>query len=567
MSNMRFHRLSLGVFAVALLLGAAPQPLELAFSGLPPLAGLALSPQGGLFATVSAQGGLVIQIFGSKSWTALARTGGQPRGLAFDDAGDLYVADNALGRILRITPWGETLVAAARCGGAPIIAPEGVAVAADGAVYFTDTGASRVCRVGKQGDSEVLTSEVKLPGAIAVSADGLFVADSARKIWRVSHDGKQTIQYATVPEGRPTGMALDEKGTLYVALQGAGKVVALTPAGTLTTAGSVPGPESGPVAFGGIDMRTLFIGESSAGAVYKSRPPNRALRQVWESDPPDGAVRDPKLVPCYRFSTDDNIWFLRDIARNEDKYKSIFDNPYLAMWRDLHSKYGTKVHHNLYYQTEGFNLSQMPDKYRAEWQRNSDWMRLSFHALANNPDRPYIHASAEQIVRDYRLVVREIERFAGKEVLHPITTIHWGETTLAAARALRREGIRILAGYFEVRNDLPAVGYYLTVPQLRHMMGRDYWKDTREDILFVRHDIVVNTVPLAGIDGHLERVASDPNQSQVMELMIHEQYFYPDYQAYEPDYRQRVERAIEWVTKRGYKPVFFEEEPWTAATR
>jgi hypothetical protein len=221
----------------------------------------------------------------------------------------------------------------------------------------------------------------------------------------------------------------------------------------------------------------------------------------------------------------------------------------------------------LAFQTESFNLSQMPDKYRAEWQRNSDWMRLSFHALANNPDRPYVHASAEQIVRDYRMVVREIERFAGKEVLHPITTIHWGETTLAAARALRREGIRILVGYFEVRNDLPAVGYYVTVPQLRYMMGRDYWKDTREDILFVRHDIVVNTVPLDGIDRHLERVASDPNQSQVMELMIHEQYFYPDYRSYEPDYRQRVERAIEWVTKRGYKPVFYEEEPWTAVTR
>ena len=96
--------------------------LELAFGGLPPLAGLAVSPQGGLFATTAAQGGLVIQIFGRKSWTALARTGGQPRGLAFDGAGDLYVADNALGRILRITPWGETRVAASRCGGAPIVA-------------------------------------------------------------------------------------------------------------------------------------------------------------------------------------------------------------------------------------------------------------------------------------------------------------------------------------------------------------------------------------------------------------------------------------------------------------
>jgi hypothetical protein len=45
----------------------------------------------------------------------------------------------------------------------------------------------------------------------------------------------------------------------------------------------------------------------------------------------------------------------------------------------------------------------------------------------------------------------------------------------------------------------------------------------------------------------------------VIELIIHEQYFYPDYQAYESDYRQRVESAIEWVTRHGYKPVFFED--------
>ena len=42
-----------------------------------------------------------------------------------------------------------------------------------------------------------------------------------------------------------------------------------------------------------------------------------------------------------------------------------------------------------------------------------------------------------------------------------------------------------------------------------------------------------------------------------MELMIHEQYFYPDYRDYEPDYRQRVETAIKFVVDRGYKPVFY----------
>jgi hypothetical protein len=54
-------------------------------------------------------------------------------------------------------------------------------------------------------------------------------------------------------------------------------------------------------------------------------------------------------------------------------------------------------------------------------------------------------------------------------------------------------------------------------------------------------------------------VAADPHQAEIMELMIHEQYFYSDYRAYEPDYRQRVERALDWVTQHGYKSVFYDE--------
>lgn len=268
---------------------------------------------------------------------------------------------------------------------------------------------------------------------------------------------------------------------------------------------------------------------------------------------------DRDSFPRYRFSTDDNIWFLRDIARNADRYQSIFENPYLAMWRDFHRKYGVRIHHNIYYETEGFNLSQMPDKFRDEWRRNSDWMRLNFHARANDPDRPYIKATAAQIGGDFRLVTREIKRFAGQEVLHPVTTVHWGETTLEGARALRHEGIQILVGYFIFQDDRPRVSYYLSPEVVRYLMGRDYWKDVREDITFIRHDIVINTVPLDQIESYLDGIAADPHQSEVMELMIHEQYFYPDYASYEPDYRQRCERAIQWVVKRGYRPVFYED--------
>jgi hypothetical protein len=71
--------------------------------------------------------------------------------------------------------------------------------------------------------------------------------------------------------------------------------------------------------------------------------------------------------------------------------------------------------------------------------------------------------------------------------------------------------------------------------------------------------MVINLVPLDRIVPYLERVASDPHGSEIMELVIHEQYFYPDYRGYEPDYRARVDRALAWVTRRGYKPVFYDE--------
>ena len=262
----------------------------------------------------------------------------------------------------------------------------------------------------------------------------------------------------------------------------------------------------------------------------------------------------------YRFSIDDNILFLKDIAEHKDAYGSIFDNPYLAFFRQMHQRYGAKIHFNIYYETPGFNLSQMPAKYRSEWQANAGWMHLSFHARANDPDRPYISAPASQVLADYQLVMKEIERFAGKEVISPVTTIHWGEATRESCAALRQAGVRTLVGYFDYDEaGKPLVSYYLGPDQLRHFTGRDYWKDTSLDLLFVRHDIVLNIGPTAEILPKLDRIAADPHRSEVIELMIHEQYFYPDYHNYLADYRDRVERAIRWATQKGYAPVFYGE--------
>lgn len=271
---------------------------------------------------------------------------------------------------------------------------------------------------------------------------------------------------------------------------------------------------------------------------------------------------DRNSFPRYRMSVDDNIMFLRDIARNATNYHSIFDDPYMAFWREMYRRYGTKVHLNIYYQTVNgaFTLREMPDKFKSEWRENSHWLRLTFHALQDQPARPYRNAPASQLERDFLLVTDEIVRFAGEELLSPFTTIHWGEATREGCRALRKLGIHGLVGYFVFRNDEPAVSYYLDADHTRYMQEHDYWWDRSEDIIFVHHDIILNNFAVDCIAPELDRIAQNPHQSEVMELIIHEQYFRKDIpHLYQPDAHQKVITAIEWLTERGYKAVLYDE--------
>jgi sugar lactone lactonase YvrE len=597
---------------------------------------VAADPQSSPF--VAAADGRVLHLLEQRVSVPLANTGGEPGGMAFDGDANIFVADAKRHAVLKITPWGETSVFADRCGTKPFATPARVAMAVDGTLYATDTAAGAIYRIDAEGRASVFASGVAGANGIAATADGkwVFVADGERRVWKIAADGARRSVFATLPgESSAAGMSLDERGNLYAALDGDGAVVVLGPDGKLVDRYAIPGRKVTDVAFGGPDLKHLYITASDTGSVYVLRAPYRAQRLPWEPDPRfhitspvDGAIlnrhdgettaaglritvsgvsqaagevringasvpvrdgafqtalvlrdRETPIVAGnaaglraqatvlwdresfkrYRISTDDNILLFKDIAQHAAEYRSIFDNAYLAFWRDMHTRYGAKIHFNIYYETAGFNLSQMPDRFRDEWRENAGWIRLSFHARANDPDRPYLHAAPEKVLADYRLVVKEIARFAGPELLSPVTTVHWGTATRGAMRLLRKEGIRTAVGYFEPHGDTPLVSYYLPLAQWQYLGGRDYWKDTREDILFVHHDSVMNLYsPDEGV-ARLEEIAADPHRGEILELMIHEQYFHRDYVHFEPDYRERVERAIAWVTEHGYKPVFYSD--------
>ncbi len=259
----------------------------------------------------------------------------------------------------------------------------------------------------------------------------------------------------------------------------------------------------------------------------------------------------------YRLSLDDNIWFLRDISNNSNKYKSIFENPYLGFFKQVHDTYGTKVHINIYYQTDGFNLSQMTTKFKNEWKENAGWLRLAFHALQNDPDKPYINAGYDEVKRDCEKVQDQIRRFAGEELMGPVTTLHWGEAKVEGCRALRDCGYTGLTGYFNVDDNQSPVSYYLDAEQRRNLKKRFIWRDNREGIIFGRISLVINTVKYPEIVPYLDALKKSEHKPRFLDLMIHEQYFYPSYVAYQPDYRQKVLTSVKWADDNGYRPAFF----------
>lgn len=274
----------------------------------------------------------------------------------------------------------------------------------------------------------------------------------------------------------------------------------------------------------------------------------------------------PDTVKKYRLSSDDNILFLQDITKNKDVYKSIFENPYLAIYKKAHDLYGAKVHLNLFYEFPGdhknflgeghedFNLSMMTDKFKDEFRANSDWLKLAFHSKSELPGKPYQHATAEKITEDCIKVCREIIRFAGPECINDTTTIHWGEANKECARALRAMGFTSLTGYFEhTDKGVPLVSYYAPDDLIDHVGERDFWYDTDEDILFGRIDLVLNLKTIDWVMEQMNEIIAHPNRGGFVSIMIHEQYFHKDYVVPLPDFEERVLRPCQLLFENGYK--------------
>ena len=257
----------------------------------------------------------------------------------------------------------------------------------------------------------------------------------------------------------------------------------------------------------------------------------------------------------YCITLDDNIRFLEETERG--RLGSVTDHPYIAQLKRCHEQYGAVFQLNMFYSYEpgGFSLDDVSTRYRDEFDSLSGWLKMSFHSLNNRPRFPYDGVEPGRLAEDYGLVTSALRRIAGRAAETSCTTLHYACAGREACGLLREAGVRGLIGMFTGLPGREGLRYYLDQEAEEAFEKSSFFYDESMDLLFVRNDLILNKLEPEEIGPSLERLEG----RDFWQIMTHEQYFYQDYERYQPDFERKLTTALEWMGARGAESVFLDQ--------
>ena len=243
------------------------------------------------------------------------RKGAGTNGLLFDYQGRLLACEPKQRQVTRLELDGSLTVLTSHYQGSHYNAPNDITVDEDGRIYFSDpkygdrSGLEMLDEQGKPIEGvylihengtvkRIITHEVDRPNGVLVSTDQkyLYVADNnnntvggAHKLWRFKRKsdgtldlGSQKLIFDWKTSRGPDGMVQDALGRIYVAaglnkdnlpfetkLPYTGGVFVFSKTGALLDHLRIPNDEVTNCAFGGDDLKTLFI--TAGGHLWSMR--------------------------------------------------------------------------------------------------------------------------------------------------------------------------------------------------------------------------------------------------------------------------------------------------------
>lgn len=196
------------------------------------------------------------------TFTALP-AGNGTYGLAFDAAGNLFVANRIAGTISEITPGGSVSTFATGLGSLTGLAFGGTDL------YVASANTNTILKVTPGGTVSTFATGVAFPFGLAFDGNGnLFAANFLQgKISQITPGGVVST-FATLPAGSdPFGLAFAANGNLFVSDEGLDKIFQITPGAVVSTFVSLA---SDPVGLTFASNGNLYVGLT--GSPFSTNP-------------------------------------------------------------------------------------------------------------------------------------------------------------------------------------------------------------------------------------------------------------------------------------------------------
>ena len=247
---------------------------------------------------------------GSTDGTGSAAQFNEPRGVAVDGSGNLYVADTHNNTLRKVTPGGVVTTLAGQVGSsgssdgtgtaARFNLPCGVAVDSSGYVYVVDTYNNTLRVVSPGGVVATIAGRARYEGfsdgagsvARFNAPQGVAVYGLGKSYIADTNNGKirkevPAVMLSTISAGfsQPTGVAADSSGNGYVADTGNNIIGKVTPSGVVSTLAGMGAPFGGSGSSDGTGSAARFnqpggVAVDASGNLYIADTGNHTIRMI-----------------------------------------------------------------------------------------------------------------------------------------------------------------------------------------------------------------------------------------------------------------------------------------------
>ena len=238
----------------------------------------------------------------------------------------------------------------------------------------------------------------------------------------------------------------------------------------------------------------------------------------------------------------------------------------------------------------------MTDRYKEEWEHASGWLIFGFHSKQEFPDYPYINADYDVVKSDFLEIQNEVYRFASEKNWSIAVLNHWRPMSKDGCRALYDCGVRLISATtgerFQYDGDASSLPYghsnrllhnrkpetmifvrnskdeaikrslcgynHITAHEQNLTLNTSkYIKNDEVGLIFKNFSTSV-VHNLSTIDGIREEMHGFIG-NEYIGWGTHEQYFYPEYFAYQADYKEKLFIACDELHKNDYNFIFMQE--------